>query len=81
MPGPDYDVKQKWDKGVLIGRERRLQIAGQKSLAPGPGAYSHLSNFDSPTKGFYMGQRYPDRDKENFPGPGSYSYQSKFSLS
>lgn len=77
LPGPDYDVKFKWDKGIIMGREKRLQTAGAQSLMPGPGAYDFMSKFDSPGKGFHIGERYPEREKENVPGPGAYSYTDK----
>lgn len=72
-PGPNnYDVKIDWNKGVPIGKERRLQSADGKSQHPGPGDYRLPSSFDDKGKGVYMAGRYSSKDRDMGPGPGAY---------
>ena len=76
-PGPDYHVWQKWDKGIKFTTDKKGNPVGIQSMEPGPGAYSIMTNFGNPDKGFYIGVKYPDHDKENFPGPGAYNTENE----
>lgn len=74
-PGPShYNTNNPWSKGILMGKEKRLQHAGEKSLMPGPGAYTLPKNKG---KGVYMGAKYPEKQLFNTPGPGTYQSDGK----
>ena len=57
-PGPNYDVRPDWDRGVRFGKEKRLQSAGREISQPGPGNYNIKSTFDDKNKGPHMAGRY-----------------------
>jgi hypothetical protein len=74
LPGPQYNTAVIWNKGILMGKEKRLQTAGYQSVFPGPGTYYLPSNKG---KGVIIAERYPDKSFENVPGPGTYNQSDK----
>jgi len=72
-PGPgDYELNSNWNKGVLMGKEKKLQTAGgYNSQYPGPGAY-YLP--EKKGKGVYMGEKFYDKEYTGTPGPGTYEH-------
>mmetsp|Transcript_2175 Transcript_2175/g.2506 ORF Transcript_2175/g.2506 Transcript_2175/m.2506 type:complete len:471 (-) Transcript_2175:40-1452(-) len=73
-PGPQYNLDNPWNKGILMGKEKRLQYEGDESQKPGPGTYYLPQNKG---KGVYMAGKYPPKGLENFPGPGAYDMNGK----
>ncbi|CAI2385732.1 unnamed protein product [Moneuplotes crassus] len=75
-PGPgDYDLRADWNRGILMGKDKRLEIpGGLRNQFPGPGTY-YLPEYKG--KGVYMGEKFYNKDFFITPGPGSYEHNQE----